>query len=797
MPPRWRKVWRDLWINRIRTLLVILSIAVGVFTIGMVASTRVLLSRDLNASYLATSPASAILFLSDPFDTKLVEVVRRVDGVIDAEGRRNITLRLQIGPDEWRALRLDVIYDFDNMRLDQIRPQEGAWPPPEQCMLVERASIGLTNAQVGDQVLVELPDGTQHILCIAGLAHDMNKQPAAFVGQTYGYITFDTLEWLGYPRTFNELHLLIDRESQAEIKEVAAEVQEKVEKGNYRVFWSWVPEPGKHPADEIVQPMLLVLGIIGSLTLLLSGFLVVNTISAVLSQQVRQIGVMKTLGARSGQMMQMYLGMVFVFALLSLFIGVPLGAVAAYAFTSYLASLINFDLAGFSIPIEALLLEIAAGMVVPLLAALWPVASGTRVTVREALSDYGLGRGCYGSNWLDQWLMTILGLPRPLLLSLRNTFRRKGRLALTLLTLTLAGGIFISVFSVRASLLLTLDEIAAYWKYDVYVIFGRSYRTEQIAREALQVPGIVSAESWTDSSALRLHADGTEGPTFGIIAPPPESVMIQPVVVEGRWLLPSDENAIVLDTDVLSADVPVEVGETITLKMQGREGEWLVVGIVKPTMTGSVVRFGTGYVNFPYFAELTRQVGRAASVRVITTDHDAPSQTQAALRLEEHFTRAGLDVRSTRTTSDIRESILFQFNVLVAFLSTMAVLLAVVGALGLTGTMSINVLERAREIGVMRAIGASDRAVLQIFMTEGMLIGIISWPLGLLLAFPISRLLSDQIGNDFIGSPLTYTFSMQGAFFWLVVVLSLSALASFVPAWNAARLTVREVLAYE
>jgi putative ABC transport system permease protein len=107
------------------------------------------------------------------------------------------------------------------------------------------------------------------------------------------------------------------------------------------------------------------------------------------------------------------------------------------------------------------------------------------------------------------------------------------------------------------------------------------------------------------------------------------------------------------------------------------------------------------------------------------------------------------------------------------------------------------VLERTREIGVMRAIGASNASVRQIFIVEGNIIGILSWVLGVILAYPVSKLLSDAVGRQFLSTPLDYTFSMSGVLIWLVVVIVLSALASFLPAWNASRLTVREVLAYE
>jgi putative ABC transport system permease protein len=123
--------------------------------------------------------------------------------------------------------------------------------------------------------------------------------------------------------------------------------------------------------------------------------------------------------------------------------------------------------------------------------------------------------------------------------------------------------------------------------------------------------------------------------------------------------------------------------------------------------------------------------------------------------------------------------------------------LAVVGGLGLMGTMSINVLERTREIGVLRAIGAPNRGVAWVFIREGVVIGVVSWLFGSLSALPMSRWLSDAVGVPLMGVPLTFTFSMRGVWLWLILVMLLSMVASYFPARNASRLTVREVLAYE
>ena len=791
--PRWRKVLRDLSSNKTRTVLVVLSIAVGVFAVGMIAGSQAILTRDLSAGYQAVNPASATL-ATEPFDDDLVEAVRGMREVSAVEGRRSFNVRVKVGADEWKTLQIFAIPDYDDIRVNKIWPEQGAWPPPEHELLIERASLGLTNAQVGETVLIETASGKQREMRIAGLVHDLNLPPAIFLGTPFGYISFDTLEWLGVPRNYTDLNIVVAEKTtdRDHIQQVANKVRDKIEKSGRAVNFIWLPPPGKHPADDAVQPLLLILGILGFLSLILSGFLVVNTISALLTQQIRQIGVMKTIGARSGQLMQLYLGTVLIFGLLALLVAVPLGALAAGAFTAYMATLLNFDVVSFGVPANVLALEVGAGLIVPLGAALYPIAAGTRVSVREAISGYGLGKGRFGKGLIDHVLERVRGLSRPMLLSLRNTFRRKGRLALTLATLTLGGAIFISVFSVRDSLLLTLDDAFEYWNYDLDLDFGRNYRISQIQGEALRVPGVVAAESWGFKGTRRERPDGTESDSMVIVAPPADTKLLNPTLIAGRWLVPGDENALVVNTDLLKDEEDVAVGSEVIFKIDGRDTTWKVVGIVRGVLTGPLA-----YANYEYFAREVRAVGQASGVRVVTEQHDEASQARVGQALEMHYESLGMNVSSVLTVAGLQSRIEFQFNIIVVFLLIMAVLLAVVGGLGLMGTMSINVIERTREIGVMRAIGASNRSVLQIFMVEGLLIGALSWLIGSVVAIPLSKLMSDMVGQAFLRAPLSYVFSITGMLIWLGLVLFLAGLASFIPAWNASRLTVRDVLAYE
>ena len=804
LSPRWRKVVRDLWHNKARTMIVVLSIAVGIFAVGMIVSTQIMLSEDMALAYSATNPASAYLY-PDDFDDELVETVRHMDGVREAEGRVDwLTVRLKVGPDEWRDLAIDVIGDYDDMRLNSIAPVSGAWPPPKKGILIERQSLPLTNANVGDLIEIETSEGKIRQLRIAGLVHDMDNPPAPFVGHPFGYITFDTLEWLGYPRLYDELHILVSENEtdQEHIRAIADQVEQKIKKSGRTVYWTWIPEPGEHPANEAVQPLLIILGVLGVLSLLLSSFLVINTIAALMTQQIRQIGIMKTVGARTSQVMGIYLGAVLIFGLLSLVVAVPLGALAAYVMSGYLADLINFDLTGFRIPPQAIALQVAVGLIVPLLAALYPILAGARITVHEALNSYGLGKGLFGRSLIDRLVeevtTAVRTLSRPMRISLRNTFRRKGRLTLTLFTLTLGGAIFIAILSVHASLLTTLDDALTYWNYEVEVNFSNSHRIAQIEREAMRIPGVAEAESWIGNTGRRHRPDGYEGPNIYILGAPADTNLIQPTLLKGRWLLPDDENAIVVNTEVIKEESDIEVGDDIVLEVEGREHTWRVVGIVQGIMTGRIA-----YANQPYLARVIRYVGRSSGVQIVAAPpedvsrHDPTYQSELAKTIKAHFDSRGLQVRRTETIASIRETIEYQFGIIVIFLAIMAILIALVGGLGLMGTMSINVIERTREIGVMRAVGASDGSVVKVFIVEGIFIGVLSWLAGAVLALPIGKLLSDAVGAAFLEEPLNYTFSTKGTVLWLVIVVVLAALASILPAWNASRLSVRQVLAYE
>jgi putative ABC transport system permease protein len=687
------------------------------------------------------------------------------------------------------------------MSINIVHGETGEFPPPRHALLIERASLspslGLGDVAIGSMLTVEAPNGKKREIRMAGTVHDISQLPAFLNGSGYGYINFDTLEWLGEPRDYNQVVFRVaEKQDDAEhIQAVAKAVQRKLERAGVTVIFALVPPPGEHPAQNFLDTLSYILGGIGVLALALSMFLIVNTLTAIMAQQVRQIGIMKAIGGRVTQIIQMYFVMVLIFGALAALIAVPLAALGALGLASFFAGFLNFDLEGFQLDPQVVAIQVAIALIVPLLAALLPTWRGVRVTVAEAISEHGLGKGRFGTSIIDRFFVSlqhILPSGRPLQISLRNTFRRKARLTLTLITLSLASVIFVSIFSIRASLQQTLNDVLNLFDYDVQIIFDRAYRVQRLQDEVIALPGVAAVETWGFGTTRRLRPDDTESDSMIIYAPEAEAATLNPTILEGRWLLPDDTNAIVINTDFLGSEEDVKLGDSVTLDINNKEQRFVIVGISRGALTGANI-----FMNYPYFSRITNNVGQAQISLVQLKERSAENQMTLGQIVEQQYRDKGFRVQQMQTIAQARAIISTVFDVIIIFLLAMAVLLGIVGGLGLMGTMSINVLERTREIGVMRAIGASDRAVLRIVLVEGVLIGVISWAIGGLIALPASSFLTNTVGTVLLQAKPSYIFSTNGALLWLLIVILLAGLASYLPARAASRLTVREVLSYE
>jgi putative ABC transport system permease protein len=330
------------------------------------------------------------------------------------------------------------------------------------------------------------------------------------------------------------------------------------------------------------------------------------------------------------------------------------------------------------------------------------------------------------------------------------------------------------------------------YRFDLSVVFAEPQDTKRIEQLALGAPHVVEAKSWTQIPVRRLRPDGNEGQNIILLAPPVEADRILPTMVEGRWLVPQDDHALVITTGMIENEPDLKVGGNIVLKIAGGEVSFHIVG-----MALGMGMVPTMYAGNDDITRITHSEGKATRLMVVTGRPAVPDQAHDAADLEAYLEQEGVRVRSIQLMTEEGDQVKSIFDVILALAFVMAFLLAVVGGLGLMGTLSINVLERTREIGVMRAIGASDGAVARVFIVEGEVMGLISWLLGLLLAIPISALLGREIGDVMLKMPLENSFSLEAVGLWLAAVIFLAALSSIWPARNASRFTVCDILAYE
>jgi putative ABC transport system permease protein len=645
---------------------------------------------------------------------------------------------------------------------------------------------------LGGAVVIE-SGAAERRLTLTGTVRKPYVLPPEYGGDATFFATPETAAWLTGLDGFNKLRLrLADRGQPATGSE--RDLRDWLGRAGFvdPSVGATVDEFGVQGIQDILKTVFLILIVLGALALGLSAFLITNTLNAVLAQQVWQIGVMKVLGGRMRHVAGLYLRMGLLYGALALPLALPLGVLGANWLAGWMLEMTsNLQLDGqLRISFTTLAAQGVVSAGVPMLAALPPVLKAARLTAHQAITSYGLGLSFVPSPH-PAIIERVRGLPRPFLLSLRNTFRRLDRLALTLLTLTFVGVLFMMVISTYQSLNAAIDVLLNTFQYDAMVVFARPQRTAVLAELAAGLPAVTRLEVWSRRNAQLEQAGGTRR-DVGVYGVPAESTMFQPRLTGGRSLLPGDDRAILLNRN-LAADLGLGVGDTLTLIMAGQKTDWTVVGLILNATVGQ----NDNFVPFAALNEATGSRNAGNLMMLATTVHTPSAQAQVLSAANQACAVRHTEVLIFQSANQFREVGRLFFGVLTGMLLVMVAASAGVGSLGLLGTLSISVMERQRETGVLRTLGAQPATILGLFMGEGLLVGGLSWLLALPLSYPAGLLFSQALSQVAFGTVVDFNYSFSGALLWLGLVLTLSALASLGPALGAVRTTIREALAYE
>jgi putative ABC transport system permease protein len=777
-----------------RGLLMLAAIAFALFAVTAMLGADGIVTREVSRNYLSTNPAHATLDLG-AVTPQALAIARAFPGIADAEARSVIEARAEVDG-QWTRILVFVVDDFTKMRMNLFRPVSGAWPAPDGTMLVERMAAGVLHAREGDKVTIRTPAGRTVEVPVTGIVHDTTLAPAWQEQSGYGYLSLATWAALGEPPVLEELRIMLTgTPTQPEIDATALELAAALKQQGIDVHGVKVPPPGQHPHQgQISSALLMFLGL-AVLALVLAAILIAAVLAASLARQAREIGVMKAIGARGGQIAVLYVVALLALGVLALAIAMPLGALAAGGLSTVMADTMNFIVADATVPMWVYGVVGAAGLLLPVIAALPSILRASNVTVREALTSTGVPVA--STRAPTHALRLASGLGMTWLLAMRNAFRRRGRLILSLALLATGGGLFVTALSARDG----WREIAASALTDRH--YDVEFRlTDQVPEDkidkALAASGAVkSHEVWGISDTafanqgqlevMRTYPDRGHG-SFSIIGVPPATQLVTLPLIEGRWLTDADTDALVLTQQNHRPGSPLKIGDKLPLSVGGKRTAFTLVGVVRE------IGGGGAYINKSAYQRLAGPDARPM-LRVVLDPGFAGGDTAALAAVEKALADASIHIERAVPITTLYLALAGHVEVPVTMLIAAAILLALIGGLGLASMTTINVLERTREIGVMKAVGARPAVILQLVVGEALFVAGLSWIAALLLALPLVWLIGLS-GLVMFGTPLPYMISAIGAATWLALVLLIALIASAVPAWRASRLVVREALAY-
>lgn len=805
---RWRKLGRDLRAAWGRVLIMQLAIAVALTGVGVTLGTRAVLQREIRASYLGTEPADATLELRGPVDDAVLAAVRARPEIAAADRRQMIRARVRARPDApWQSLVLFVADDFTALRLNRFRPERGPWPPPPGAILVERTAVAVMDLdggphggghrrpgghgammaalRGGPRVTVQTPHGPPRELTIAGTVHDPGQAPSWQEHRGCAYATPATLALLGEDAALHELLVRFQPapRSVAEVERAAAALADALRADGHDVVEVRVPKLRQHPHQGLMNAVQLVLLTFSLLLLVLSAIVVATMLSAILARQVREIGVMKAVGARTGQLAGLYAAFVAGLGAIAALVAIPLGAAGTHALVGRIAAMMNLAVTDPRIPAWVFGALAGLGVLVPLAIAALPIGAATRITVRRALAHHGAG-GDFARPWMAR-------LPP----ALRQPLRRPARLAATMALLVIGGALVVTAAGVERGLRGIATKLAEARHHDVEVRLRDPVAPDRLA-DLAALPGVRVVEAWSATEAaiarpgqvagiVHTYPDGGHGSTMVVAAPAGGSALVDYPLLAGRRLGPDDVDAVVLGHNAARG---VPIGAPVAITVEGVTTSWTVVGRVEEIGGGSAFVTAAGY-------QRATGAGGVAVLRIATTARDPGERAATVAAIERALGERGLAVQYAMPTPLLRSIIDDHVALVVRAVLVMAALLAAVGLIGLGAATAIGVAERTRELGVLKVIGASGGRILGLVIAEAVATGAVSAALAIGLGLPLTALVDARIAAaGFLAAP---PFAIAPAAL-IAVPLALvagSALAAAIPARRAARLSVRAALA--
>ncbi|MEO7020523.1 MAG: FtsX-like permease family protein [Ktedonobacteraceae bacterium] len=779
-----KKVFRDISHRKARTLLTVIGIAIGIIGLSAINIASSQFKSSLEFSSNITSQADMQIYTA-PTSPNLAAIIQQQPNVLSVQAQGSIVTSWAIGQDH-KVIQVLGILDFEQMKIGRFKLVEGHLPGPGQVILDE-SDHTLTNIHIGDTVSIQVGT-TYKPLTISGFEVTQGLPQVALAGRAYGYMNEPSFETFFNRSGVTNFALRVENYDQR--YQTLTQLSQVMDQHKTPILGSNVGRDDS--VSQIANGLFGIMDVLSVIAILLSVILLLGTIMALITEQVQAIGTMKAVGGGRGKIMRHYLALVSVYAIIGTALGIVVGTAGGYLLAQYLGKLVSLDIGPLQVAPWQILEAAIVGIGTPLLAALIPVYLGTRITVKQALSGYGLENTAnQGDRGWSTIARALFGwLPQTFQFGTRGVFRKRLRTGLTLLILGVSGAAFLAVQTANYSFNTFLNQVYTVYHFDTMVSLDDAIPLSRFQQVLSSVPGVGRIESFSQDKATTHWGDAA---LTGVQL---DTQLYQRDISAGRWFTNDDKNAVIISQDAADKS-GLKIGDTITFSLGLHTVQWHIIGVARDFSNIGPGNFGVLLAPITQINALFNMPGDYSQKVMIQSTIHAPTQADIdalAHRVDAAMSNAGLLANITTAQNQIAQA-QSKYQTIYTLLDLVAIIIALVGSVGLANALVMSVLEKRREIGILRSMGAASRKVAQVFWAEGVTLGGLAWVLALILGFPASWGLL-QIQAKLL-APVPFAFNPFYLIWMLVAIFVLASLACIGPVFAATRVKIAQTLRYE
>jgi putative ABC transport system permease protein len=772
-----------------RTVFTVLTLAIAVASISFFAIPT-LIDRAMQDEVRAGRLADVTVAMRPVRLTAgQLAALAELPNVAAVEARSGVDARVLIG--ERRApARVIGVRDFAHQGVDVVRVDSGSAPGPGQLLAdVQDANVGVYDGEAGDTVTLLGSGGERATFTLSGRGRTLpGGEQVQDDHVVVLYAPASTVARLSGEPGYGELALrLEDRDPAAARATVERLRRELVELPGFEGFTNLpaIRAPGDWPGRADTEQFTQLLGVITVLALISATVLVSNTLSTLVAEQTREIGIMRVVGARRRQVALVYARTTLLLGAVGAVAGTLLGIALSSALAAYFGSTYWAVDVGFGIDLRVVGVSILVGLVAPPLAALPAIRRALHVDLREALEATGSATG--GEDALDRALRRTSFLPRVMQIGLRNVGRRKRRSLATAAIVALAVGNLLAVLALAQA---ATDSTRASWGShleDVQIsTSGRAPFDERARRTILATPGIAEAQPVLKNT---VDLRGREAFVWGVVRDP----LFRYRLAEGRWFDAEEDRGrarvAVIERNI-AQNAGIEVGDTVPLATAGGTARFRVIGVATNQQEDGTAL----YVPLSTARDLLDRPTAASTYWIRTDSGDPGAVDRVTSLVEDRLAAQGYEVTSEIRYVAERDEVAAN-STLTTTIAVLGFLIVAMSMVGLANAITTNVLERTREIGILRSIGARARDIRRIFTTEGVVLALAGWLLGIPLGYLLTRLIVRLVW-EVVDVRLPVVFPPGNVVVALVGTTVLALLVLVLPVRRAVRFRPGDALRY-